>query len=435
MPSFSPDPRRSRRQFGRNGRTPDAARRPDGKAPSEAARPLPELDYVIELNPDTLDKLAARIRDSHKAHPFLDTARRVLSRSRHLQFSLGPKPGAKLKFYLCIACGEPFLESQSLIEHHLHHHAEALYSLTQTALEPPKGNFTMIASCGICNETLCPPNFHRYTEILVAHHQRRHRSAHFDDFKARVRISREAPDIEAWKKSFSTREEFHCKHCHKQFASRAEFAAHAAAEHAALLFKTQERLTLTGDRASALKCAELRRVIARALRQQRKLAPDFLGKLRRALNLRKLQFFRNAAGHQFINGVQPRLPQAGDLADPMRAEIFRLAAAPARRGHKPTRKTLLEHFGAKPDGGALHSSTEAAMAGGAATAGADGVPLENAVADAIQDLVRAGLIVEYLDGELDAPAALKAQADVPALSQPPETVARGFPSGQPISKT
>ncbi len=392
------NPRRQQRHQGRGGKSHRShGNRRDGGAQRSEPRPLPPVDCAIELHGESLDKLAARIRDSLKAHPFLETARRIFARPQHLRFLLTPKQDAELKFHCCATCGEPFLDLESIVEHHLHRHAAALFAMTETALEPPKGNFTLVASCGACDETICPPNFHRYTEMLVAHHQRRHRGTVFDDFKARVRMSREPQDIEAWKKAMSTREEFQCKLCERKLPSRSEFAAHAVAEHAAALEKVEERLELTGDRASELRCGALRRVVANALRQERKLTPELISRLRRALNVHKLQFFRNAVGHQFINCVQPRLPQAGDITEPMRAEIFQLASAPARRGHKPTRKTLAEHFSAKV----------ASNNGDKAAASALG---RIEVATAIADLVRAGFIVEYLDGELDAPLAVKAEA-------------------------
>jgi hypothetical protein len=404
MSSSQPEqrhPRRSPHHHDRGGKKHRShGNRRDSGARRSEPRPLPPVHCAVELNAESLGKFAARIRDSLKAHPLFETARRIFSQPHHLRFVLTPKPDTNTRFHRCAACGEPFLDAESVIEHHLHRHGEALFAMTETTLEPPKGNFTLVASCGACDETLCPPNFHRYTEILVAHHQRRHRDRSFDEFKARVRMSREPQDIEAWKKAMSTRAEFQCKLCEKKFPSRAEFAAHAAAEHAATLEKIEERLELTGEKASDLKCGELRRVVAHALRQERKLTPELISRLRRALNEHKLQFFRNVAGHQFINCVQPRLPQPSDITDPMRATIFQLAAAPARRGHKPTRKTLAEHFGVKP----------ATNNGETAPASAVG---KLDVATAIADLIRAGFIVEYLDGELDAPLAAKTESPAP----------------------
>jgi hypothetical protein len=402
MSSPQPEKRHSHRQPRHQGRRDNSHRWREGGADNRArragSRPLPPVVCAIELRDESLEKLALRLRESLKAHPLFETARRVFGRPRYLRFIITARRDANVKFHCCAACGEPFLNAESIIEHHLQQHREALFVTTETVLEPPKGNFTLVALCGACNETLCPPNFHRYTEMLVAHHQRQHKSTPFDEFKARIRMSRDPKDLEAWKKLMSTREEFQCKLCDKKFPSRAEFAPHVAAEHLAALEKIEERLELTGDRASDLKCGQLRRVIASALRAERKPTSEQIARLRRALNVHRLQFFRNAAGHQFINCVQPRLPQPGDLDTALRAEIFRLASAPARRGHKPTRKTLLEHFGVKT--GAPNGDGAPAPAG----------PTEAEVAAAVTDLVRAGFLVEYLDGELDAPlAATKAQ--------------------------
>jgi hypothetical protein len=392
------------------------------------------VDCVIELDAEHMAGLAQRIRDDRKAHPLVETARKVLEKPKYLRFTLKPQSGATVKFHACAACGEPFLNCDAVVNHQFHRHGDALFTLAQAEIEPPKGNFVLMACCGWCREPLCPPNFHKYTEILVAHHRRHHAREYYEDFKSRVKMSREAEDLDAWKKSLSVRQEFQCKLCEKKFLSRAEMIAHLGADHGEQLEKKEEQVQVIGEKGTSLDCSELRRVVGNALRQQEKMIGPWLGRVRQALNVHGLQFFRNLAGHQFVNHIQPRLPAEGELADPILREILHQASEPARRGHKPTHKTLAEYFCvAAPQASAATDAQTAVVAEPPApqsSAAADPVtpaavdatetPASSAgkltpeqVQTAIDELIRHGFLIEYLDGELDAPALARAESAAP----------------------
>jgi hypothetical protein len=394
------------------GRSPQRARSDQRRAPERRPeKPLPPLNCSVELDSESIAHVAERMREGKRAHPFFETARKILSQPRHLLFLLKPQQGATVKFHTRSACGEPFLDAAAAIEHQLRRHSDALFSAAQAEIDPPKGNFVLMAACGFCREPLCPPNFHRYTELLINHHRRRHGRERFDEFKASVRMSREAEDVDAWKKSLSLRMEFQCKLCETKVVTRPDLSAHMLSAHGAQLQTETAELSLPGAKVFQLECGDLHRFIEAAMAQQRKPNGNVVARLRRALNAHGLQFFRTAAGHQFISSVQPRSPHERDCSDPLRLEILRLTSAPARRGHKPTRKILMEHFCPALAGG--DSADPASAAANSAPDGTAGVVSETVLQTAIDDLIGRGFLVEYADGELDAPALAKEESAAP----------------------
>ena len=96
-----------------------------------------------------------------------------------------------------------------------------------------------------------------------------------------------------------------------------------------------------------------------------------------ALSQRGLQIFRDILGHQYACRQHPRRASERDQLTPRQQEALALAGAPARRGHKPNRHTLRDHFAAQ------------------------GVAEQDVKAD-VDVLVRMGLLVELENGQLDA---------------------------------
>jgi hypothetical protein len=76
-------------------------------------------------------------------------------------------------------------------------------------VEAPKGDYPVIAQCGMSGVFLGPPNHHDYQINLREIHSERFPNVPFDIYKARVRMLRDAESIEKWKKEQATREIFH----------------------------------------------------------------------------------------------------------------------------------------------------------------------------------------------------------------------------------
>lgn len=80
-----------------------------------------------------------------------------------------------------------------------------LYETEEVETDPPKGNFQVVARCGISGEWLGPPNFHSYQSNLRRLHRERFSNMPFERYASKVRTERGEEAVEAWMESMKKR--------------------------------------------------------------------------------------------------------------------------------------------------------------------------------------------------------------------------------------
>ncbi|MBI5817551.1 MAG: hypothetical protein HZA88_01040 [Verrucomicrobia bacterium] len=341
----------------------------------------PVADKVIfctlRLESPPLDKLAQKLKADGRAHALFDLWRNLVNQPNALTFVLKPPRDTKAAFHLCIECGQAFSGAELVFRHFRQQHAGKAVKSVQKTVEPPKGNFQFVARCGLCRALLCPPNYHEFSARLVTHHRERHDQVPFDEFRAKVTNSNSPDDVEAWRKALSVMEELHCAFCDEFVTDERALLDHVRQAHAGNVEKTEAELAIPAMRVRHLECRDIRRACNQVWDKEKKEPGHFLALLRQALSQRGLQIFRDILGHQYACRCYPRSPSERDQLTPRQQEILALASAPARRGHKPNRHTLRDHFAAQAVG-------------------------ELDVKTDVDALVKAGLLVELDNGQLDA---------------------------------
>ena len=332
---------------------------------------------AARLEPPPLDKLSQRLKADGRAHALFDLWRQLVNQPNAITFVLKPARDTKAKFHRCVACDQAFSGAELVFRHFRQQHADKAVKIVPKTIEPPKGNFQFIARCGLCRALLCPPNYHEFTSRLAAHHQERHDRVPFEDYRAKVANSNSADDVEAWRKALSVTEELHCAFCDQVAADERALLDHVRQAHADHVETTEPEVAIPASHVRHLECRDIRHACNQVWDKEKKEPGHFLALLRQALSQRGLQIFRDILGHQYVCRYHPRRASERDQLTPRQAEILALAGAPARRGHKPNRHTLRDHFAAQ------------------------GVAEQDVKADA-DALVRMGLLVEFDNGQLDA---------------------------------
>ncbi|MBM3890514.1 MAG: hypothetical protein FJ388_15485 [Verrucomicrobia bacterium] len=342
-------------------------------------QPAPTLPFLctVTLEGHVVDKLATRLKNDGRAHALFDLWRNLVNQSSALSFTLRPAPGAKATLHTCLECGAPFSTGDLVFRHYRHAHTDKALKRVEKTIEPPKGNFQFIAKCGLCKTPLCPPNYHEFTERLLAHHRERHDRVPLEEFRAKVANTSNPDEMEAWKKAASIVEEWHCAQCDQLVPGERELLEHLKSQHGERLEKPEPEITLPAGKVHNLDCRDLRRLCNQVWDKEKKEPGHFLSLLRQGLNQRGLQIFRDILGHQYACRYRPRHVSPRDQITPRQQEMLSLASAPARRGHKPNRHTLRDHFAAQ------------------------GATEQEVYAD-VDALVRMGLMVEFDNGQLDA---------------------------------
>ena len=324
-----------------------------------------------------VEKLAQRLKNDGRAHALFDLWRNLVNQPNAISFVLKPAHGVKETFHACTECGALFTAADLVFRHYRQAHADKAVKRVEKTTEPPKGNFQFLARCGLCRTPLCPPNYHEFTERLLAHHQERHDRVPFDEFRAKVANTSNPEEMEAWKKAASLVEEWHCAQCDQLVPDERELLEHLKTQHGERLEKPELEVLIPANKVRDLDCRDLRRLCNQVWDKEKKEPGHFLALLRQALNQRGLQIFRDMLGHQYACRYRPRHITPRDQITPRQQEMIARAVAPARRGHKPNRHTLRDYFATQ------------------------GVPEQEVYAD-VDALVKQGLLAEFDNGQIDA---------------------------------
>ena len=146
--------------------------------------------------------LAKRIRLQGRAYPLFDIARLItqsLDRFRVRVSTVQPNgTDVPQNLWVCRNDQTLWLTEAEAIDHALSKHLDQYYLSEKTKTEPPKGNFSFVAQCGLSGVLLGPPNYHGYQTKLKELHADRYARMHFERFKSNVKIVHGEEVVAKW---------------------------------------------------------------------------------------------------------------------------------------------------------------------------------------------------------------------------------------------
>ncbi|HSP41994.1 MAG TPA: hypothetical protein VLO11_03910 [Luteolibacter sp.] len=166
--------------------------RPQQSPPAEGVR--------VTLVPDAeaIHLIGKEVHQVARVYPLFDVARILLAergRCRAVFEASEPHPPlfrGKLDDSL-------FLTREEAVRHLWHSELRARFIAEETVeVDPPSGNFQLVARCGLSGEWLGPPNFHSYQTTLRRLHRERFSHMPFEAYSAKVRTERGEEAINAW---------------------------------------------------------------------------------------------------------------------------------------------------------------------------------------------------------------------------------------------
>jgi len=182
---------------------------------------LKNVGVVVEPTPEAVKALASHICSTGRAYALADVARMVLqARDRYqLVFRIqqpdqrdprkqsagkGPAAGGPSEFFHGEDDGSLWLSRDEAVAHVLRSPVlKQYYTAEEIEVEPPKGNFSVIAVCGMSGTILGPPNHHEYQTSLARLHRERFSGMSFERFKSRIEMHRDEETLEKWKNQVS----------------------------------------------------------------------------------------------------------------------------------------------------------------------------------------------------------------------------------------
>lgn len=192
------------RDFGRDDRRPPSGRggkfddrrtgppRPQEVGPAEGVR--------VTLVPDAqaVHLIGKEIHQVARAYPLFDVAKILLAeRSRCRAVFEAPEPHAPL--FKGKLDDSLFLTRDEAINHLWQSGLKEQFIEEETIdIDPPSGNFQLVAKCGLTGLWLGPPNFHAYQVNLRRIHRECFANMPFEAYSARVRTERGEEAVNAW---------------------------------------------------------------------------------------------------------------------------------------------------------------------------------------------------------------------------------------------
>jgi hypothetical protein len=154
----------------------------------------------VTLSPDAqaVHLIGKEIHQVARVYPLFDVAKILLAeRARCRAVFEAPEPHGPL--FRGKLDDSVFLTREEAVRHLWQSELkEQLIEEETIDVDPPTGNFQLVAKCGLSGEWLGPPNFHAYQVNLRRLHRERFPNMPFASYSAKVRTERGEEAVNAW---------------------------------------------------------------------------------------------------------------------------------------------------------------------------------------------------------------------------------------------
>lgn len=380
---------------GRKGPREDRREPPREKRPLPPANPLPWLRFAFTATPPAVETVVQQIRHTGKTFSLFDIARILLRNPASYIIELSARPpAAEGPFYKARVDGSVWLSRTAAVQHLLRTKLDQFYSATTVDIEPPKGNFTVVAVCGMSGTLLGPPNLHDYERRLRELHRQKFAHMDFEKFRARLTMDRSPETIEKWRLSASKVVEFYPKECEspEKLQGLEAVEKHFLAHYAEAGIEALTTCDIPGDVTATAVDSVLVPLLARAREEEERFPLRLAQSLSRALTQAGLRFRKSPNRTTWVSAARPRHLDATQVA--VRDSIRRiLEVIGENKGIR--RGELLDLLAPPPT-----SAPEAVTAAGSMVAlPAD--PARQAVMEELLWLTHEGYVIEFSDGRLE----------------------------------
>jgi len=304
---FGDRDRQDGRKFG--DRRPQGPRKPfDRGAPRRFEERVKPLDAEIKVLPEpkALGTVIRKLQQDFHAYKLKDLAYFFLDNPETVLLKVVPKDGTR--FCQCKACGFASTSQEDVVEHLLSAHLCDYYEAREIECEPPKGNFSCVAKCGLSGELLGPPNHHDFGTKVKEMLRTRYPGMSESDYRSRIEMVRDPEAIEEWRKAAVKKTVYVAKGAGEDAETRTREQAEAEFRRNVLASMLDEpkNLMITAEKAMKSPVKPLQYAAKDALEAERRAPYGMCFALRGAFHHRKMNFFRanDARGPEFVTSVE-----------------------------------------------------------------------------------------------------------------------------------
>lgn len=398
---------------------PPAPRREQRPEPPE--NPFPWLRIAFSATPPAVETVVKQVRQTGKTYSLFDIARILMRNPASYTVDLTSVPPPEEGPFHIAPDGSVWLSRENAVRHILHAQMENFYRVETVAIEPPRGNFSVVAACGMSGVLLGPPNLHDYERKLRELHRSKFSHMDFEKFRSRLKMDRSPEAIEKWRTEasstvcyFSKDEEDPAK-----LESLAAVEQHFLGKLAAAQIRVQASAQVPGDPKTTRVDAALAPLLNHASTEEARFPLRLAQHLSRTLTEAGLRFHKGPDRTTYVSVARPRHLNLDETAvsDSIRKIIELVRARKAIR-----RQELLNELAPLP--AAMPSETPDQEASAIPVIPLK-TPEESAREAIVQDLLwltHEGYIIEYVDGRLESspPPKNPSKSPTDSAAQPPD---------------
>ena len=297
---------------------PSGARKFERKGPRQdrgprrqefAERPQP-LDAEVKVLPEpkALGTIFRKLQQDYHAYKLKDLAYFLLDNPESVLLKIVPKGEAA--FCQCKACSFASMREEDVVEHAVRAHLGDYYDTKEIEVEPPAGNFSCVARCGLSGVLLGPPNIHEFNAVVREMVRTRYPEMSEEQYRSHIEMVRDPEVIEEWRKGAVKKTVFVPKG-----QSESDGAKTLSREAAELEFKTSvlpsmlsrpKSLMITLAAALSSPAKPIQWAARNAVEAERRAPYAMCFALRGAFHHRKMNFFRanDSRGQEFVTGIE-----------------------------------------------------------------------------------------------------------------------------------
>ncbi len=280
---------------------------------SQAPRPkfeqLPPFTADIKVLPDTkaLGTIIKKLQHDTHAFKLKDLAYFFLDNPSSVLLKVVPKD--KVSFHQCKVCGFASPSADEVSQHILSAHLEDYFEFSEVEIEPPKGNFSCVAKCGLSGIYIGPPNIHDYNSNIREIIRTRYPNMSEQEYRSHIEIVRDAEAIEAWRNSSCKKTLYRLKGAGEDEVynlTREQAEGRFKINYLPSLISAPKNLMITAEKAMSSPFKPLAIAARKALHDERLSPRAMCFALHGAFHYRKMHFFRvnDSHGQEFVSSIE-----------------------------------------------------------------------------------------------------------------------------------
>ena len=265
---------------------------------------IPKFDVKIYPQDETFERLIKQLKGNFKTYQLFEITRLILEKSDRFVCLINRKKNTdepEQPIYFTPEDNCPFDTEEEAVNHFFEHYLENFFDIETVEVEPPKGNFSVVYRCPFTKVLIGPPNFHRFPELLKAHHSAKIKNLSLEDYQNKLESLSEENFINDWlestkqQKHYSIKKEINAEEPSKKFITIEEARRFLIANHKDKIVKTSSNFRFSGSKLEELPNSNLKLSLLQSIDAQRRFPLDTANNIRGRLRRHKFTIYKKGS--------------------------------------------------------------------------------------------------------------------------------------------